>query len=293
LDTFWTKVFFTTFILKFGMPALLLIFTNKNMRYLLFLCLLMVTQACTRTSQNGQQTEPTPVPKVEKPAEVNFGAFIFKATGNEPSWLLQIDDQQQLSFKSIDDHQLNLSSAISEVTRMSDGDAIRLQTNTEGKFNVTLLPGNCNDNMSGKKFGQTVQVMVQTPEMEQPVLYKGCGMYKGAYQVNQKWMLTSIDGTALPKTEKSNMPYLTIQLLEGKMYSYSGCNYLNGTVNMKGERLIFGPVAATKKACRNNNIETAMIQTLSSKAQKFAINEKKQELIMKSEAHTLIFKAEK
>mgnify|MGYP003873283733 CR=1 FL=1 len=263
------------------------------MRLLLLFGLLLAIQACTRTSQNGQKVDPTPVIETEQPSTANFGTSIFKAVGNEPSWVLQIDEQQQMQLKTIDDHQLNLLTSVSEVTRMSDGDAIRLQTQREGKFNVTLIAGSCTDNMKGNKFGQTVQVMVQTPEMDKPVLYKGCGNYEGAYQVNQKWILTKVDGKAVPKMEAAAMPHLNIQLFEGKMYGYSGCNNINGAVAMKGERLQFGPIAATKKACRDNTIENAMMQTLNSKAQKFTIDKKTQELIMKSDQHTLTFRPER
>lgn len=277
----------------FFRKLLFLIFTRKNMRILLFFLLISLLQACTRTSQNSQQTDPDPVDKTENPTNINFGEEIFKAIGNEPSWVLSMDGQRQLSFKSIDDHQISLTNSVSEITRMSDGNAIRLQTKSDGKFNITLLADNCSDNMSGKKFGQTVQVMIQTPEMENPVLYKGCGTYKGSYKVNGKWTLVSVDGNAIPKMKETETPHLDIQLLEGKIYGYSGCNYMNGTVNMQNERLAFGPIAATKKACKDNTTENAMIQTLNSSKQKFAIDDKTQKLIMKSEQHTLIFEPAK
>ena len=253
----------------------------------------LFTMACTRTSQSGQQDTPIPTPAPEKVESKSFGKSIFKGSGNEPFWSLQIDENHSLTLKSIDDHQFNLNAPITEITAVNDAKATNLIADlADGKMTIILMENGCQDDMSGKKSSHALQVLIKNETLQKPVLYKGCGVFLNEYLVNNNWKLKSINGKDITTLPIEKVPTLNINLLQKKVNGFTGCNTFFGEVKMKKERLIFGNIGQTKKACKDNTSESIIMSLLNDPAQKHAIT-KEGNLLIKGTKQTLIFTAAK
>jgi len=256
--------------------------------FILLTFALLFSVACTRTSPSGQQNTPTPVP--EKTKTYSFGTPIFKGSGNEPFWSLQIDKNHTLMFKSIDDHQFELNVPITKVARVNDANALNLTAATpDKKITIMLMENNCQDNMSGKKSSHGLQIVIKDAGSKETVLYKGCGAFLNEYLVNNNWELESINGKNITDLPVEKAPTLNINLLENKVNGFAGCNTFFGAVEMKKERLEFGNIGLTKKICKDNTIEATMVKALNDPAQKHALT-KDGKLLMKDSKQTFIFK---
>lgn len=70
--------------------------------------------------------------------------------------------------------------------------------------------------------------------------------------MSTKWMLQSLNGKALELAGGSQRPWL--QMADGeKMSGFGGCNQLNGSYKLDGQRLGFGPIMSTKMYCEQTS----------------------------------------
>jgi len=262
--------------------------------FLLSIAILLLTLACTRTSPSAQQTEPTPPPPAEpmpeKVQSLSFGTPVFKASGNEPFWSLQMDENHTLMLKSIDDHQFKLTAPVTETTRVNDANATKLSASLpDKKMTVMLIENGCQDNMSGKKSSHALQVVVKDINTKETVLYKGCGEFLNEYLVNNNWELESINNRKIADLPIEKAPTLNINLLEKKVNGFTGCNTFFGAVEIEKGRLKFGNIGQTKKACKDNTTEAAYMSLLNSKTQKHSIT-KEGKLFIKDGKQYFVFK---
>ncbi|MDX5482138.1 MAG: copper resistance protein NlpE N-terminal domain-containing protein [Hymenobacteraceae bacterium] len=96
----------------------------------------------------------------------------FVATGHEPGWLLEIDLEQGMFFKTRPLETVSLNTAAP--TRRTVGSRTIYRSSTEsGEVEVELTEQACTDAMSGRERPYTVRVTVKG------VTYRGCGMYLG------------------------------------------------------------------------------------------------------------------
>lgn len=265
------------------------------MKYIFFILTLstLVTIACTPTSQSSQQTPEITPPVPEKMETKSFGKPVFKGSGNEPFWSLQLDESHTLMLKSIDEHQFKLNTPITQITRVNDANATNLIADLpDGKVTIMLIENGCQDNMSGKKSSHALQVVIKNETLEKPVLYKGCGEFLNTYLVNNNWELESINGRNISNLPIEKAPTININLLEKKLSGFAGCNSIFGAVQIEKGRLKFGNIGQTKKICKDNTIEPTIMNLLNDPTQKHVIN-KEGNLLIKGRKHTLIFKSAK
>jgi uncharacterized membrane protein/uncharacterized lipoprotein NlpE involved in copper resistance len=94
----------------------------------------------------------------------------FVATGNEPGWVLEIDQEKGMYFKTLPSETIALETAIPEI--VNNGKTITYKSISEtGDLIVELTAQPCEDNMSGKMSTHTVRVKAKGIE------FNGCGMY--------------------------------------------------------------------------------------------------------------------
>ena len=102
----------------------------------------------------------------------------FKAVGNEPMWVLEIDFAKQMKLRTLDGHELELVTPIPDPVQALELNAVNYTAETEGgTLQVTIFKQSCQDNMSGEDFSYKVQVNAKTSAMDELVTYKGCGKY--------------------------------------------------------------------------------------------------------------------
>jgi len=261
---------------------------------IIFLFVLFFIFGCNRTTPSGQQTAPVlPPPTPEMTAVNNFDTSIFKGSGNEPFWSLQIDEDHTLILKFIDDHQLKINTPITDITSINDANALSLTAGTKDKkITIMLMESSCQDNMSGQKFSHGLQVVIKDRETNKSIFYKGCGKFINEYLVNNQWELESINDKSIADLLVERTPTLNINLLENKVNGFAGCNTFFGSVEIENGKLNFKNIGLTKKACKDNTTETLIVKLLNDNTQRHSITQDGK-LVLKNAEQILTFKPTK
>ncbi|WP_460919645.1 copper resistance protein NlpE N-terminal domain-containing protein [Pontibacter brevis] len=96
----------------------------------------------------------------------------FVATGNGPGWLLEIDMEKGIYFKTRPAETISLSAPVPAPTKEGNITRYRAQTGN-GELLVELTETPCTDDMSGQSSPYTVRVTAQGESFD------GCGTYLG------------------------------------------------------------------------------------------------------------------
>lgn len=80
----------------------------------------------------------------------------------------------------------------------------------------------------------------------------------------KKWVLTAIEGKALPKLE--TVPFIVFDKKEEHVGGNSGCNVFSGKYKVEGEKIVFSNVISTMRACLEEpgNVEGRFWENLNS-----------------------------
>ena len=174
-------------------------------------------------------------------------------------------------FNTADGYELRVPAVAGE--KAADANVTRYHSVTsQGELTVQVFNQPCEDTMSGKINDFSIQVEVKKSGATAGETYKGCGNYRGTYQLNTIWTLQSI-GTKNVDLAKyqQDAPALDIRLNENRIYGNAGCNRFSGSFSVKDDELVIGPLISTKMACDNMDIEVQMLSKLSGKSMKYVI----------------------
>jgi len=90
------------------------------------------------------------------------------------------------------------------------------------------------------------------------------------FRIHDIWVVESINGTAYSRAEDQSLhPTLEIYLSEERFSGNTGCNNLNGSVKVEGEKISFSDIVTTKMFCVDVD-ETSFLTALR-KATKYKI----------------------
>ncbi len=207
----------------------------------------------------------------------------FKATGNEPSWSLEINFDQQMRFKDING--LELITPVPAATHPQENVTAWNATTEQGELLVTATREKCQDTMSGETSDYRVEVRVAVATADLTT-YAGCGRYQGDYQLNGKWLLSRLNNQSVDQAE---VPYVEFQLSENRVVGFGGCNRFSGSVELIGDSLKFGALASTNMACPTLDDEAAFLRALAK--QKLSFRTKERQLRLYNDSTTLVFRA--
>ena len=102
------------------------------------------------------------------------------------------------------------------------------------------------------------------------------------------WSLESIEGTIYIKSEDQQLhPTLEIYLAEERFNGNTGCNNMNGTVKVEGEKISFSNIITTKIFCADVD-ETSFLSALN-KVNNYKI-EKMKLYLFEDNTELLVFK---
>ncbi len=219
-------------------------------------------------------------PSANSPREADF-----KATGNEPSWSLEIDFDQRMRFKDING--LNLITPVPAATYPQENVTAWNATTEQGELSVTVTREKCQDTMSGETSDYRVEVRAAVATTG-ATTYAGCGRYQGDYQLNGKWILSRLNNQSVD-VDKAEVPYVEFQLSENRVVGFGGCNRFSGSVELIGDSLKFGSLASTKMACPTLDDEATFLRALAK--QKLSFRIKKRQLRLYNDSTTLVFRA--
>lgn len=212
----------------------------------------------------------------------------FAAVGNEPFWSLEIDLEKMIEFRALDEENGSVLTPVpvGEAPATGEGIVYKVQT-VSGDLEVQLIKETCINTMSGREFPYTVTVLKDDME------YKGCGMYLRDSRLDGTWNLDELQGNAInPKDFDRNKPALVISLAEGRVSGSAGCNRITGTLEPIGDRINFGPIAATKMACSNMGLENRFLKLLSDGELRYKVSEERLELMLGGEVVMVLARGE-
>lgn len=189
----------------------------------------------------------------------------FIASGNEPFWSLEIDFEKMMRFKMAGG--LEITTPAVEGVKAMDANVIRYRANTDkGTLTVQIQKLECINDMSGEKLDYTVTVDVKYNADKDYTTYKGCGRYLADYRLHDIWALDSINNQKMKAADfMKGIPLLEFNLTEKKIHGNTGCNNINGTIEVKGNKIQFGRLATTRMACKNMEFEAKYLEKLDNK----------------------------
>lgn len=195
----------------------------------------------------------------------------FVATGNEPFWSLELDEEGQLVFTTLSEGEQSIKVPMPPAERLSgeEGTIYKAQTSS-GPLEVRLLRQPCEDTMSGKKSPYTVTVHYKGQE------YSGCGNYLSDARLEGTWVLQQFRGK---EVAVERVPFLSFSLSESRVSGNAGCNRISGSMEARGNKLYFGAIAATRMACPDMDIENQLLQELGKREFEYRIENDKLRLL--------------
>ena len=122
------------------------------------------------------------------------------------------------------------------------------------------------------------------------ILIPSCSSGNGSADplLHDIWVVQSINGAAYSRVEGQDLhPTLEIYLSEKRFLGNTGCNNMNGSMNVEGDKISFSDITTTKMFCVDVD-ETGFLTALS-KANKYKI-EKMRLYLFEDDKEVLVFK---
>ncbi|AJE45085.1 META domain-containing protein [Celeribacter indicus] len=175
----------------------------------------------------------------------------WRAQGNEPGWILTVEEGRlsaQLDYGETE-FEADLTAPVRE------GESL-VHTLPDHDLTLSLSREICYDGMSGQAYPEKVTLRLGERELS------GCGGRTLDLLAGANWQVETIDG-AVPV--EGRMPELSISD-DLRVAGTSGCNRFSGGLEITGEGIAFGPMAATRMMCPADLMaqETALLDALSS-----------------------------
>ncbi len=186
----------------------------------------------------------------------------FHATGHEPEWILQINHEGAMGFRTLEDGQGWFTTPVMP-SHAAEANQVHYNARTErGELRVTLQELPCTDPMSGEEFPYTVHV--QASDINDTREVNGCGFYLPPSRLHDVWMLVRIDDLQVRQGDLREGARLEFFAAEGRMLGGTGCNTLHGPFEVHDGTLRFGPLLTTKVLCTDHatEVEQAMSHAL-------------------------------
>jgi heat shock protein HslJ/uncharacterized lipoprotein NlpE involved in copper resistance len=207
----------------------------------------------------------------------------FIAMGNGSAWNLEVDSEKMIRFE-VPKENLKLNTEVPTTQKLPEGKGMVYRAKTEaGTLSVRILNQPCTDKASGQEFAYSVEVTANAQS------YMGCGEFLQNPQLNGNWVLERMNGKAVNAPDfPKGAPTLELQLTTKKALGYAGCNHFTGNLEIKGNALAFGALAATRMACQNPAMafETDYLKLLSGRELTYTLESDK--LLLKDKTQTVL-----
>ena len=173
----------------------------------------------------------------------------FTAKGNEPGWIVRFD-AEKIAFEG-DYGEVKIT--VPKPDGRSSAGGMRYVTD---RLTVDVTHASCTDDMSGRRFAETVTVLANGKE------YRGCG---GRNLPPEKLTDTVWTISMLDQLPAADGVQTEVRFADGKISGTAGCNRFFGTYTQSKNVLNFGVVASTKIMCPEKQMaqEKAFLRLLS------------------------------
>jgi heat shock protein HslJ len=165
----------------------------------------------------------------------------WRARGNEPGWSLTLEGGR---FTFVNNYGADTSEGMMLAPSIEAGAFVYDVAEIGARIGVAEAV--CHDDMTGMPYPQAVTIETGGRTL------RGCGgepidLLRGA-----EWVVEDIAGTGLIDSSRVTMAFGR----DGGLYGTGGCNRYTGGIEIGGEAVTVGPVAATMMACA----EALMVQ---------------------------------
>lgn len=189
--------------------------------------------------------------------------IIFKASGTEPFWGLEITEKT-IRFTSMVQDLEKFSAPATNPTRAADSNVKMYTAETDaGTVRAQVAQGECTNDMSGKVSRYKVKVEIKQDTDKEFTVFEGCGEYITDYRLNDIWVLEEMEGKTVQKEDfQEDLPNMEIHTSENRFMGHAGCNRMNGKIFSEGNLLRFTDIATTRMMCPPGNKENDFLKNL-------------------------------
>lgn len=170
-------------------------------------------------------------------------APVFRATGNEPGWVLEIG--ARIVFTR-DGGAIRIDAPAPPATAagaspaMAVGESRQYVVDGGGRtLQVTIDPYRCTDSMSGMPYPATVAVVLDGQTLH------GCGGDPAVLLQGAEWVVEEIAGTGIVERSRVTLNFGA----DGRLTGAGSCNRYMGSYALSGEGLSISKTASTLMAC--------------------------------------------
>jgi heat shock protein HslJ len=193
---------------------------------------LTATLASCSTAGGTAATAPA-VAQPQSPATVGTP---FRATGNEPSWRLDIGSTEMSLLTNFG--QDRIVAAAPKAT-VSGGTTTYVARTNQGDLTATIVNQLCVDSMSGMPHPQSVTVVVGDKTLT------GCGGEPASLLQGAAWTVVEIGAAPLVAGSKVTIDFAP----DGRLSGHSSCNRFTSAYTLSGEGLAISKAAGTRMMC--------------------------------------------
>jgi heat shock protein HslJ len=183
-------------------------------------------------------------------------ASAFRASGNEPSWRLDIGSDEMSLQLDFGQTRLVAPTPTVKVTKTY------VAQTEQGEVLARVTDQLCVDSMSGMPHPQTVEVVTGGRTLT------GCGGEPASLLHGAQWSVEKIDGTPIEAGSKVTLAFAQ----DGSLSGGASCNRFMGSYALSGEGLTVAPAATTRMACMDAQVNQERdFLALLGKVQSFSI----------------------
>jgi heat shock protein HslJ len=195
----------------------------------------MTVASCAATSANtGNTTAAAPAEAVAQSRTQAPAAF--RATGNEPSWRLDIGHTELTLLTNFGQDRLVAATPKAQV---SGGTTRYVARTDQGELTATIVDQLCVDSMSGMPHPQSVTVVVGGQTLT------GCGGEPASLLQGAEWNVEAISGAPLVAGSKVTLAFAP----DGRLSGQASCNRFMTQYKLSGEGLAIAQAAGTRMMC--------------------------------------------
>ena len=222
----------------------------KPFKLFLFVAFFFTACNSSRIAADKSSKKLPPPVLTESLLQKQLNGIDFFAKGNVPvSWTLEMEFGKIIRFKPLDDAPIN-SSSVNPVELPQQKASSYTTKTTNGQMKIIIYREGCSDELTGEKFKNKVEVMVNDKR------YTGCGQYLFDAALNGKWILEKINNRTLqPADFAKGLPQIELDLSANQLSGHDGCNSINAGFEVMGSKIKFTQFTSTKMACPGNKIE--------------------------------------
>ncbi|MEJ5262198.1 MAG: META domain-containing protein [Ignavibacterium sp.] len=256
----------------------------KTFLFIPFILLFILSCAASENCGSNQKQISSTEVEIVDPSfyqEKFLRGIKFFARGNEPFWTLDIYSQDEIIFSELNETEIKATN-VKQSTGKKLNETIFTAENENDELMVSIVQDSCQDNMSGEMFEYNVSVRIKNSSTVEKV-FNGCGRYLFDYRLNDIWVMEEMTDVDLDKESlMKGLPMFEFNLREKRVSGHAGCNQFFGGIELKGNIISFGNLAATKMACPDMTVEQKVFQALSQKHFTYKIDKLK--LVLESDS---------